>query len=217
MKQAANAAHNVGVVLHHVHARQFEYAFTEEEWRKTLAQKMAMIDPGVVFQAMVPESLYDQSVKVNHPSRTSHSGGAISDKLRTLVAMQRMGSEVEVRVGTGFGNQRQPPAASRGDWFRLHHEKNSIKPPGTAGIPAVRFTAEEDHLTKPTFMRKSRSFWISLNNTPVAKKGRIMVDDFPEAATMLNLAQNHPFWITARTLKQQQEDAELEERFTRRM
>jgi hypothetical protein len=49
--QVDNVARNMGVTLAHLHAKQYEDSFAEDDWRKTLEEKTDLIEPGVVFKA----------------------------------------------------------------------------------------------------------------------------------------------------------------------
>lgn len=202
------AARNASVHLAHLHAKQYEELFSGDKWCKSLEKKMKLIEPGVIFQAPVVEILGNRGIGIDQDCRASHANGSTINKIRTLIAIRTIGKDVEVVPTTGFSIYGKSPYTERHEYVRLAHQSTFTDPEGARGLPVVHYGGN-NHLTKTTFFRTTRTMWISLDSVPVAKEGQIIAEDFHRAAALLHLPQEHEFSKKGNELRR---TAELERR-----
>jgi hypothetical protein len=82
--QVDNMARNMGVTFAHLYAEQYEDSLAEDDWRKTLDEKMGLIEPGVAFKASIAEAVNDRNVAVDdslaEAMPTAHQQGGKLDR-----------------------------------------------------------------------------------------------------------------------------------------
>ncbi|KAK3681941.1 hypothetical protein LTR37_020737 [Vermiconidia calcicola] len=175
----------------------YEYRYPKERFGSNIQQLIKDAVPGTIARFADFDSLGDDYVSIDDPNRINSEYGSALGKDRPVVikAAKAINNntelEVEVMLGTSFGNSRgEPPSETRDEYFQLVN-RNALKEPADHGLPRIRFNGAADSLPKDTFVRFTHSVLVRLKGKPFKKEGEVVLEDWADMADLLSLGKSH--------------------------